>query len=232
MKTLPPDELLELSVHSLPDPAGSRAVAQVGGRIKLLAIVLVCSLPFLLAYFAFYVVQPHGEASFGALMVPAREMPVADATTLDGAPLPLASLKGQWLLVKVDGGACVKDCQKQLLTLRQLRLTLAKDMERVDWVWLIQDGAPVTESLSNGLKKDHATVLRLAPTVLQQWFSPMAPADLEASFFVVDPMGNAMMRFPAQMDTAGAVKARRDLEHLLRASYAWDAPGRPQADKP
>jgi len=232
MKTTSNEELLELSVHSLPDPAGSPVVPQVGGRIKLLAIVLVCSLPFLLAYFAFYVVRPHGEASFGALMVPAREMPLMDATTLDGESLPLSSLKGQWLLIKVDGGACVKDCQKQLMTLRQLRLTLAKDMERVDWVWLINDQAPVQEALRLNLQKDKATVLRVAPTVLQQWFTPMTAAHLEASIFVVDPMGNAMMRFPAQVDTAAAAKARRDLEHLLRASYAWDAPGRVQVNKP
>lgn len=45
--------------------------------------------------------------------------------------------------------------------------------------------------------------------------------------YVVDPMGNWMMRFPAAMDTAGAAKAKRDLERLLRASSSWDEAGRP-----
>ncbi|OIN91997.1 MAG: hypothetical protein AUJ20_09340 [Comamonadaceae bacterium CG1_02_60_18] len=224
MNTTARDELLELSVHSLPDPA--QGAAQVGGRLKLLALVLVCSLPFLLAYFAFFVVRPQGEASFGTLIVPAREMPVASAATPQGEQVPLAALKGQWLLVKVDGAACVRDCQKQLVLLRQLRLTLAKDMERVDWVWLINDEAPLDPALHDALRKDKATVLRLAKQSLQQWFTPADAQALTASIFVVDPMGNAMMRFPVQMDTAAAVKARRDLEHLLRASYAWDAPGR------
>lgn len=226
MNITPRDELLELSVHSLPDPGRAQAASPVGGRLKLLGIVLVCSLPFLLAYFAFFVVRPQGEASFGKLIVPAREMPPAIATTLEGTSMPLAALKGQWLLVKVDGAACVRDCQKQLVLLRQLRLTLAKDMERVDWVWLINDDAPVDASLRDALRKDKATLLRLATQPLQQWLAPADAQALTASFFVVDPMGNAMMRFPAQMDTAAAAKARRDLEHLLRASYAWDAPGR------
>jgi hypothetical protein len=39
-------------------------------------------------------------------------------------------------------------------------------------------------------------------------------------------MGNWMMRFPAQLDLAGAAKAKRDLERLLRASASWDNAGR------
>jgi hypothetical protein len=34
------------------------------------------------------------------------------------------------------------------------------------------------------------------------------------------------MRFPADLDTASAAKAKRDLERLLRASSSWDQAGR------
>jgi hypothetical protein len=37
-----------------------------------------------------------------------------------------------------------------------------------------------------------------------------------------------MLRFPADLDVAGAAKAKRDLERLLRAANAWDEAGRPQ----
>jgi len=228
MSATPQDELLELSVHSLPVPGQASVPTQTAGRWKLLAIVLVCSLPFLLAYFVFYVVKPHGEASFGTLLVPVQPMPATVATRLDGSTLPLEQLKGQWLLVKVDGAACTGDCQKQLMQLRQFRLMLGKDMERVDWLWLIDDQARVDAALQRALEKDRATVLRVPPGALQSWLAPPAAVDqtIRHAVFVVDPMGNAMMRLPAQMDTAAAAKARRDLEHLLRASYAWDAPGR------
>ena len=43
---------------------------------------------------------------------------------------------------------------------------------------------------------------------------------------MVDPMGNTMMRFPSRLDSAAAAKAKRDMEHLLRASLTWDSPGR------
>jgi hypothetical protein len=35
-----------------------------------------------------------------------------------------------------------------------------------------------------------------------------------------------MMRFPANMDVAGASKAKRDLTRLLTASSSWDKVGR------
>jgi hypothetical protein len=220
------DEMLELSVHSLPHPGDTVGPSLVGSRLKLLAIVFACSLPVLLAYLAYYVVRPQGEAAFGELISPVRTVPVAMATNLDGTQVPLPSLKAQWLLVKVDGGECAQDCQKQLLMLRQFRLMLGKDMDRVDWVWLISDQVPVNPVLSQGLKKDQATVLRVDPQVLQAWFAAPQGKLLKDFIFVVDPMGNTMMRLPARFDSAGAAKARRDMEHLLRASLPWDPPGR------
>jgi hypothetical protein len=35
-----------------------------------------------------------------------------------------------------------------------------------------------------------------------------------------------MMRFPAALDMAGAARAKRDLERVLRASASWDKAGR------
>jgi hypothetical protein len=220
------DEVLELSVHSLPHPGDVVQPTLVSSRLKLLAIVFACSLPVLLAYLAYYVVRPQGEASFGELISPVRAVPDAMATGLDGASIPLPSLKAQWLMVKLDGGDCTQECQKQLVMLRQFRLMLGKDMDRVDWVWLINDQATVNPVLSQRLKNDQATVLRTDPKALQAWFVAPEGKLLKDYIFVVDPMGNTMMRLPARFDSAGAAKAKRDMEHLLRASLPWDPPGR------
>lgn len=224
----PDDELLDLTVVSLPRPGDQFAPEQARGRLKLLAILLLCSLPLILSYLAFYVLRPQGKAAVGDLISPARPMPEVLATRLDGSALPLSALKSQWLLVKVDSGGCVQDCQKQLLLLRQLRLMLGKDMDRVDWVWLINDQAAVDANLGAGLKKDRATLVRLDQQALQSWLPVPAGKAQQDYIFVVDPMGNAMMRLPSVFDSAGASRAKRDLEHLLRASVAWDAPGRPK----
>ncbi len=220
-----PDEVLGLTVHSLPKP-GEAAGSASSGRLKLLAILLACSLPVLVAYFVFYVVRPQGEAHLGELITPVRPVPAAQGTGLDGALVPLPSLKAQWLLVKVDGGACVQDCQKQLTVLRQFRLMLGKDMDRLDWLWLINDQAPVSPALAAGLKHDGATVLRVDADTLAAWLPAPAGKAQQDFIYVVDPMGNTMMRFPSTLDSAAASKAKRDMAHLLRASLTWDSPGR------
>ena len=219
------DELLDLTVVSLPRPDDVR-VLQARSRLKLLAIVLLCSLPVILSYLAFYVLRPQGQAAAGELIAPVQLMPEVVAARLDGTPLPLTGLKKQWLLVHVDGGACVQDCQKRLLLLRQFRLMLGKDMARVDWVWLVNDQAPVDAALARNLAKDQATVARLDPQTLQAWLPVPGGKSQRDYIFVIDPMGNAMLRLPAVFDSAAANLARRDMDRLLRASVAWDSPGR------
>jgi hypothetical protein len=180
----------------------------------------------LIAYFVFYVVRPQGEASFGELVNPARPMPEVQTTDLNGTARALRQLKAQWLLVRVDGGACPSECQRQLLVLRQLRLMLGKDMDRVDWVWLINDSTPVDAKLAANLAHDAATVLRVDANAMGDWIPVPAGKGVQDFFYVVDPMGNTMMRFPSRLDSAAAAKAKRDLEHVLKASLTWDTPGR------
>ena len=61
---------------------------------------------------------------------------------------------------------------------------------------------------------------------VQQWLAPAAGHQLQEHLYLVDPLGNWMMRFPANLDAEGAAKAKKDLERLLRASASWDEPGR------
>lgn len=225
MSQLDRDEPLGLVVHSLPTPQESVAEPlRPSGRLKLLAIMLVCSLPVIASYYAYFVVRPQGKASYGELIAPARPVGNWVGTTLQGQPKVLESLKGQWLMVSVHGAACDADCQRRLYLLRQLRATLGKDKDRVDWVWLIPDTAPVDPAMQKPL--GDAVVLRVEPTTLNEWFSVAPGKSLGDYIFVVDPLGNTMLRLPAVFDVADSAKARRDLERLLRASVSWDGPGR------
>jgi hypothetical protein len=99
-------------------------------------------------------------------------------------------------------------------------------MDRVDWLWLVNDQAPVDAQLTTLLQHDNATVLRVDAQVLYTWLPAPEGQRQQDFIYVVDPMGNAMMRFSSRLDSAAAAKAKRDMEHLLRASMAWDAPGR------
>ena len=228
---LPPeaqaDHPLGLTVHTLPEAAGAVGLAQRTrhGRLKMLAVLLICAAPVIASYFTYYVIRPEGRRNYGELIDPQRTLPQVDGTALDGTVVPLASLKGQWLLVSVAGGACNAACQNHLYLQRQLRESVGRDKDRVDWVWLVNDAASVPADIAPALQK--ATVLRVDSAALNGWLAPAAGHNLADHLYVVDPMGNWMMRFPAAMDARGAAKAKRDLERLLRASASWDEAGRP-----
>ena len=194
------------------------------GRWKMLAVLLVCAAPVVASYFTYYVVRPEGRRNFGELIEPQRPLPDLATVSLNGPGGNLKALKGQWLLVSVAGGACDEVCSRHLYLQRQLRESLGKDKDRVDWVWLIPDEVPVPDKLLPALRE--ATVLRVASGGLSAWLAPADGHALTEHLYVVDPMGNWMMRFPAPLDVPGAARAKRDMERLLRASAAWDQPGR------
>ena len=241
-----PDEPLGLTVYSLPAPQevlASDARRTARGRLRMLAVLLVCAAPVIASYLTYYVIRPEGRRSHGELIEPQRPLPAVTATALDGKAVMLPSLKGQWLLVSVAGGACDAACEQTLFIQRQLREGLGKDKERLDWVWLVDDARPVRESLRPALSQ--ATVLRVDPARLAQWLAPAPGRNLSEHLYLVDPNGNLMMRFPAVtqpaqadigeqpapgllkgIDTAAAAKTKRDIERVLRASASWDLPGR------
>ncbi len=215
-------------MHSLPSPEGvaqDDARRTVSGRWKMLAVLLVCAAPVIASYFTYYVVRPEGRRNYGELIEPQRPVPPLAAATLKGQATTIDALKGQWLLVTVAGGACDAACENHLYLQRQLRESLGKDKDRMDRVWLLTDEVPVREALLPALSD--ATVLRVDAAALGQWLLPAAGQSLASHLYVVDPMGNFMMRFPAGMDREGAARAKRDLERLMRASASWDQAGRP-----
>jgi hypothetical protein len=195
------------------------------GRWKMALVLLICAAPVVASYFTYYVVRPDGRRNYGDLIVPQRPLPDVVGTTLDGRSVNLRTLKDQWLLLSVAGGACDAACTNHLYFQRQLREGLGKDKDRLDRVWLIDDGAPVADGLLPALRD--ATVIRVPRAALQQWLQPQAGQQLEDHLYVVDPMGNWMMRFAPGVDLHTAPKIKKDLERLMRGSEGWDQAGRP-----
>jgi hypothetical protein len=222
------DHPLGLTVHSMPVP--DQGLAQSSGRTrlgrwKMVMVMVVCAAPVVASYFTYYVIRPEARSSFGTLVEPQRPLPDVQGQRLDGQSLNLQALKGQWLLLSTADAACDAACAQRLYLQRQLRETLGKEKDRLDWVWLISDAAPVSPEMLPGLQQ--AVVLRVPATALKTWL----PADTENAvqdhLYVVDPMGNLMMRLPANLTPETALKAKRDLDRLLRASASWDEAGRP-----
>jgi hypothetical protein len=215
-----------MTVHSLPlAVVDERARRTWSGRLQMALILLVCAAPVIASYFAVYVMRPNvGEAAYGELIQPSVGLPAVDGVDLQGRSVPLRSLKGQWLLLTVGTSVCDTACEQRLFLQRQLREMLGRERDRVDKVWLITDDGPLApplrQALSGGVP---VQVLRVSRAEVQAWLKPARGHALEEHLYVVDPMGEWMMRVPFAPDPA---KVKRDLDRLLRASASWDTPGR------
>lgn len=215
-----------MTVHSLPVAVVDERTRRTwGGRLQMALILLVCAAPVIASYFAVYVVRPEvGEAAYGELIQPTVGLPNWSGIDAQGRAVPLRSLKGQWLLVAVGPSACDAPCEQRLFLQRQLREMMGRERERIDKVWLITDDialrAPLQQAVNDGAP---VLTLRAARGAVQTWLKPASGQTLEDHLYLVDPMGEWMMRLPATPDPA---KVRRDFDRLLRASASWDTPGR------
>lgn len=180
-------------------------------RRELWLLLLVTVAPIVASYLAYYVWRPATFRNYGELIAPTSVSGVAGAQREAGPPFDTEGLKGRWVLVMVDSGTCVARCREKLLQMRQLRLMQGKDQDRVARAWLLDDDAAPAAEL---LKEYEGTVVVAAEA------SPLIgklPADgaLRDHLFLVDPLGNLMMRFPKDADPN---RIKKDLSHLLKVS--------------
>ena len=176
----------------------------------MLAIAALCLAPFIAAVIAYYYWQPQGGMNYGEL-VPARALTDPPLRQLDQRAFRLSELKGKWVLLQLDAAECAAACKAKLYNMRQVRLAQGREMERIERVWLILDEAPLETQLIR--EYDGTRMLRAGGTPMLAEFSPLPSA--RDHVYLIDPLGNLMLRFPRDADPR---KMHKDLTRLLRAS--------------
>jgi hypothetical protein len=199
---------------SAPAPVLPPAARRRGQR-TLLLLAFVCVLPVAASYLMFYLWQPQGRVNAGALLEP-LPLPESVLSAAGGqADLARSELEGRWTLLFVAAPACDAACSRALYVSRQARIAQAKEMERVGRVWLLSGaGEPAAEHLPGSSIADE---LRLAH-VDAAWLAAL-PGLAPGAIYLIDPLGNVMMRFDDQADTTLAARAlTKDLQRLLKYS--------------
>lgn len=130
---------------------------------------------------------------------------------LDGTALPLSQLKGRWIMVQVDEARCAAACQRKLYQMRQVRLAQGRDMHRIERLWLVADDAPVAPPLIEEFAGTH--ILRARDKRFLARFP--AQRDAREHIYLIDPLGNLMLRYARDADPSGM---KRDLARLLKLS--------------
>ena len=200
-----------MAAHAPADRSGLPSPAR--GRLRLYLVMAICAAPVLASYFAYYYVRPSARSNYGELVEPQRPTPPLTLTTLDGRPFDVHALRGKWTMLMVAGGDCPATCVDRLYHLRQVRATTGKDRDRVQRVWLIPDAAPVSTTLIHAY--EGTEILRADSRELARWLPSGDGGDYAQHLYIVDPLGNLMMRFPVDADPN---RTKRDLAKLLRAS--------------
>ena len=187
---------------------------QARSKWALYAVIAICAAPVLVSYLMYYVVKPQGRTNYGTLIDPrAYPIPALAASTLDGKPASLDALKGKWIMLQVGSGDCDEACRNRLFKMRQLRLMQGKEMNRIERVWLITDDKPIETMLLREYDGTH--MMHANAQAIERWLPVDAGTSAQDHIYLIDPLGNLMMRFPRNADPS---RVKRDMSRLLTAS--------------
>jgi hypothetical protein len=196
-------------------PASTRRRARLG----LIALAALFFVPLALSFYLYYGTswRPAGTTQHGELIQPPRPLPEVALTLADGGPAAPELLRGTWHLVYLGPGDCPAACREMLVRIRQVRLALDKDMDRVDRLFLYSG----TLSAGGYLAGEHPGLVvaradDAAGKRLLAAFPGGESAVTSGKLYVADPLGNLMMSYPGD---AAPKSILTDLERLLKLSH-------------
>lgn len=190
-------------------------------RLWLVLIAAAFAAPMVLAYLLYYggwrpqAVHPHGE-----LVTPPQPVADVELAALDGGAVRFSSFQRRWLLLYFGTSECTSVCERALYKIQQVIAAQGRDAGRVRGALVVTDSRAL--DLLRYQLKDYPDVTALVGSaaniarLAREFESPTdgALAGLHR-IYIVDPLGNFMMSYPADADPSGM---RKDLARLLRVS--------------
>lgn len=188
-------------------------------RLTLLGLLLLFLLPVVAAIVLHSVDGGIGTShtvNHGELIRPVIPVGEHRLVDIEGKSLAADYFIGKWSMVYFDSGECDQQCEAHLYIVRQSRLAIGGEKERVQRLMVIADGK-VSDRLRDLLKQhpgmDVVTVS--APDNFLDVFKAADGQPVMQRIFLVDPLGNYMMRYPAEVEPKGLIK---DMERLIKYS--------------
>ena len=185
------------------------------GRRTFLGLAALFLLPVVVAFTLYYgkVWRPAGTSSKGELVEPARPLAVAGLRHPDGTAAGAGVFKDKWSLIYIGDGACDADCREALVYARQSRLALNNEMTRVQRIFLATGHCCANDYFA----QEHPGMIALdASSPEAQALLAQFPAEHARSLYIVDPLGNLMMRHDGEHTSKDLLS---DLKKLLKLSH-------------
>jgi hypothetical protein len=177
---------------------------------KLLLLMALMIAPIALSYLLFFWGAPSGRVNYGEL-IEVKVLPDIALRKTDGVTFNISQLRGKWIMLVVDSGMCDESCRKKLYFMRQVRLMQKTEMGRIERVWLIDDD----KIPKSGILKDFKGTVLINAKGSEMLKAIPAKISQHDHIYMIDPLGNLMMRFPKDVDPSRMAK---DLKRLLKIS--------------
>ena len=184
-------------------------------RVKFIALIMVLVSPFIGGWLAFYVFdyRPVSQ-NYGELVQPVRPMSFPELSTEDGR-LINSEFWNKWTFVVLANSDCKELCKNNLYYLRQMRVALGRDFDRVQNVLIL--GQEVDDELSKFLTEypEMTVVSKAEKSLLNAFDLPGIQPGAEPVLYLLDPAGNLMMTYTAVNEPSSILS---DMRRLLRIS--------------
>ena len=196
--------------NPLPAAAEPRTDAAAARRRRarrtILLLAAIAIAPVAASYAVYYLFPRNVHANYGTLL-PTAPVPEVGGERADGTPFRIAEMKGRWLVLVNAGERCGGECERMLYATRQARSMQGREQERLARILVVSGEAAVVPA-GAGAHPD------LVAARIDAAAAARLPGEAPA-ILVVDPLGNLVLRYPADPDIKGLAK---DLTRLLKAS--------------
>jgi len=182
-------------------------------------ILLSFAAPVVLSYIIFYFVDVSSFTNKGEILNPIVHIGEFSLKDETGKKIPVEKLTYKWRLISFLDKNCNKACAKRLYDSRQVYTSLGKDRHRVDRMFIHFE--PASDDLKNLIKTEHKGSIQVYgdDTLISKILAPSVKdknAQLHDNvIYIMDPMGNVMMRFTQEQPDKDFLY---DLRKLLKAS--------------
>lgn len=212
--------MAKTSFESSLTPAARAATSWSQGRKMLLGMLVFFALP-LVVVAAMYALDWHPAGrSHGTLVSPLKALPPpAGIRDMREAPVSADLWRDKWSMVYI-AEQCHEACEERLHLMRQIQVSMDKNMSRVQRILISSDPhlqamqARYPDLIILHAPSDH--VQAYARHFQQSAGATDAQATDANTLYLVDPLANLMMYFPA---TLAPRDIRADIARLL--NYAW-----------
>ncbi|MDY6946581.1 MAG: hypothetical protein SXG53_12740 [Pseudomonadota bacterium] len=196
-----------------------QAATPTRARKQLWILIGAFFAPLALAFILYYGlgIRPHGNTNKGDLIHPPVTLPEVELPGAADQTLAANALRGKWSMLYIGDGACDPRCREALTLMRQTRLALGDKMERVQRVFLVSGNCCDQAYLD--AEHDGLLLGRIdnsAGQTLLEAFPDTARAAGLGRIYLIDPLGNLMMKYEADAPQKGLLE---DLKKLLKLSH-------------